>query len=60
MVLWVTSIMTIWLFVMLFINFTSDKWDLKDDLFEMPWINLVICRTILAWYLHLIIAKDNE
>ena len=52
--------MSIWLFFMLYENFSEDKWGLKDDLLEMPWIDLVIVRTILAWYLHLIIDSDNK
>ena len=58
MILVATSIMTIWLFYQLYETFTEDEWELKDDMFLMPWINLVICRTILAWYLHMIIDKD--
>ena len=55
-----TSIMSLWLIFMLYRNFTSGDWDTSSKLVEMPWLKLVICRTILAWYLHLIMNTDNK
>ena len=60
MTLIATSIMSIWLLYMLFTNFTSSDWDVGSKIIEIPWLKLLICRTILAWYIHLIMNTDNK
>ena len=43
---------------MLFNNFTDDIWGLKEGILSSSWIEMVAVRTILAWYMHMVLDPD--
>ena len=53
-----SQFLTIWLYLMLFNNFTEDIWGIKESIFKASWIEMVAVRTILAWYMHIVLDPD--
>ena len=46
------------LFLLLFWNFTDPYWKLSDDMTELPTQLMVVCRSVVALFLHIILDID--